>query len=118
MKIFIASNPAEAHIVCGLLQSENVECEVRGEGLFGLKGELPFTEETDPYVWLPNTEYAPRAKVIVEEYQLQQTSIQFEEWVCENCRENNEPQFGSCWQCGAQSPQSEVKIELPRNTSE
>ncbi|MEZ9549197.1 putative signal transducing protein, partial [Vibrio crassostreae] len=52
MKIFSASNPTEAHIICGLLESENISCEVRGEGLFGLKGEIPFTEETDPYVWL------------------------------------------------------------------
>ena len=106
MKISIASNPAEAHIVCGLLQSESVDCEVRGEGLFGLKGELPFTEETDPYVWLPDIEYASKAKAIVEEYRLQQTSKRFEEWVCNSCNENNEPQFGSCWQCGSQSPQS------------
>ena len=39
MKIFSASNPTEAHIICGLLESENIACEVRGEGLFGLKGE-------------------------------------------------------------------------------
>lgn len=38
MKIFIAKNPAEAHIVCELLRTEQILCEVRGEGLFGLKG--------------------------------------------------------------------------------
>ena len=42
MKIFSASNPTEAHIICGLLESENIACEVRGEGLFGLKGFLNF----------------------------------------------------------------------------
>ena len=39
MKIFSASNPTEAHIICGLLESENIACEVRGEDLFGLKGK-------------------------------------------------------------------------------
>ncbi|PMH44963.1 hypothetical protein BCU68_10995 [Vibrio sp. 10N.286.49.B3] len=29
MKIFIANNPPEAHIVCQLLQQEGIECEVR-----------------------------------------------------------------------------------------
>ena len=37
MKTFSASNPTEAHIICGLLESENIACEVRGEDLFGLK---------------------------------------------------------------------------------
>ncbi len=41
MKIYIAKNPAEAHIVCELLKTEQIACEVRGEGMFGLKGELP-----------------------------------------------------------------------------
>lgn len=39
MKIFSAANPTEAHIICGLLESEKIACEVRGEGLFGLKGK-------------------------------------------------------------------------------
>ena len=75
MKIFSASNPTEAHIICGLLESENIACEVRGEGLFGLKGEIPFTEDTDPYVWLYEPEQANKARVIVNEYQKQQTVI-------------------------------------------
>ena len=65
MKIFSASNPTEAHIICGLLESENIACEVRGEGLFGLKGEIPFTEETDPYVWLYEPELASKALSLI-----------------------------------------------------
>ncbi len=41
MKIFSASNPTEAHILCGLLQQQGIDAEVRGEGIFGLRGELP-----------------------------------------------------------------------------
>ncbi len=69
MKIFIARNPTEAHIVCELLRSEHVACEVRGEGLFGLQGELPFGDDTDAYIWLLNTYHEKKAVTIVQEYQ-------------------------------------------------
>ncbi|WP_135380550.1 DUF2007 domain-containing protein [Vibrio tasmaniensis] len=105
MKIFSASNPTEAHIICGLLESESIACEVRGEGLFGLKGEIPFTEDTDPYVWLHEPELASKARTIVNDYQKQQDSFIYEEWRCGECHEINEAQFGSCWQCGAASPE-------------
>ncbi|MCC4821419.1 DUF2007 domain-containing protein, partial [Vibrio lentus] len=29
----------------------------------------------------------------------------YEEWRCGECHEVNEAQFGSCWQCGAASPE-------------
>lgn len=105
MKIFSAANPTEAHIICGLLESENIACEVRGEGLFGLKGEVPFSEETDPYVWLYEPSDAAAALNLINGYKKQQDSIIYEEWRCNQCHEVNEAQFGSCWQCGAPCPE-------------
>ncbi|UTT85074.1 DUF2007 domain-containing protein [Vibrio pelagius] len=106
MKIFSAANPTEAHIICGLLESEKIACEVRGEGLFGLKGEIPFSEETDPYVWLYEPSDAPAALNLINAYKKQQDSIIYEEWRCSQCHEINEAQFGSCWQCGSPSPET------------
>ncbi|CAM2738398.1 DUF2007 domain-containing protein [Vibrio mytili] len=100
MKIFIAKNPAEAHIVCELLKAEQVCCEVRGEGIFGLKGELPFGEDTDPYVWLLNPEQHRQAAIIIEGYEKQTQPNVFPDWQCPHCLENNEGQFGACWRCG------------------
>ena len=57
MKIFIAKNPAEAHIVCELLKTEQVYCEVRGEGIFGLKGELPFSDDTDKLLCVTRSQH-------------------------------------------------------------
>lgn len=104
MKIFVAKNPAEAHIVCGLLLAENIRCEVRGEGLFGLKGEIPFSDDSDPYVWLQRPEQALVAKGVVQDYIFQSESNIQSNWVCGHCEEENEPQFGACWQCGKPSP--------------
>ncbi|PFG45834.1 putative signal transducing protein [Vibrio sp. ES.051] len=102
MKIFIAKNPAEAHIVCELLKSEKISCEVRGEGIFGLKGELPFSDDTDPYVWLLAPEQKLKAIAIVEAYQKQSCRHEYPDWQCPKCLEVNEGQFGACWQCGHQ----------------
>ncbi|GAK85004.1 hypothetical protein JCM19238_2584 [Vibrio ponticus] len=47
MKIFSAANPPQAHIVCELLRANGITCEVRGEGIFGLQGEVPFGEASE-----------------------------------------------------------------------
>ncbi len=102
MKIFIAKNPAEAHIVCELLKTEKIQCEVRGEGLFGLKGELPFSDDTDPYIWLFVPEQQMKASAIVDDYQRQAQPGTYRNWRCPRCSEMNEGQFGACWRCSHQ----------------
>ncbi|CAH0540548.1 DUF2007 domain-containing protein [Vibrio marisflavi] len=108
MKIFIARNPTEAHIVCELLRSEHVACEVRGEGLFGLQGELPFGDDTDAYIWLLNTYHEKKAVTIVQEYQSRLNRNENNaDWYCSGCGEQNEGQFAICWSCGAAVTSSE-----------
>ncbi len=102
MKIFIANNPAEAHIVCELLKTEQIMCEVRGEGMFGLKGELPFSDDTDPYIWLFEPEQQLKAVAIIDDYQSQALPNSYQDWRCSECSEINEGQFGACWRCGHQ----------------
>ncbi len=99
MKIFIAQHPTEAHIVCGLLQQEGIPCEVRGEVLFSVRGEIPFEESSSPYVWLLNTQFEQRSKSLIQAY-LKPLDKNLPEWKCECCGEINEPQFGLCWNCG------------------
>lgn len=99
MKAFIASTPTEAHIVCEWLKSERVSCEVRGEGLFGLRGELPLSDDTDAYVWLLDPAQKLKAKKIIEEYRQQCQTHGVQSWRCQHCGNDNEPQFGACWQC-------------------
>jgi len=106
MKIYSASNPTEAHIVCGLLRQQNIHAEVRGEGIFGLKGELPFTDDTDPYVWLLQSDKLKRARDVIQEYCVQQENIA--DWICEKCGETNEGQFGLCWNCGQLTNDSDL----------
>ncbi|EJN6826402.1 DUF2007 domain-containing protein [Vibrio cidicii] len=98
MRVFTANSPVEAHIVCQLLRSENIECEIRGENLFGLKGELPATSESDPYIWIHEPQQYQAAMKIVSQY-LHQSCVSTY-WCCSNCGEENEEQFALCWCCG------------------
>ncbi|MGJ7093789.1 putative signal transducing protein [Vibrio hannami] len=105
MKIYSAKNPTEAHIVCELLNSEDIFSEVRGDGIFGLKGELPLTDDTDPYVWLCDTSKMDEALSLIESFR-QQSSDSLSNWDCVKCGEENEGQFGACWQCGQEAPET------------
>ncbi|MER2497175.1 DUF2007 domain-containing protein [Vibrio neptunius] len=102
MKIFTANNPPEAHIICELLKSNRIHCEVRGEGIFSLQGEIPFGEHSQPYVWLIDLQMNKRAIAIIEQFH--QQACAGNEWCCGECGEANEAQFGVCWHCGAASP--------------
>jgi len=99
MKIFVASIPPEAHIVCELLRSQRIHCEVRGEGLFGLQGEIPFGVESEPYVWLFDSEQQYQAQALIDQYNHPNLSA-IGDWQCRHCGEVVEPQFSCCWNCG------------------
>ena len=101
MKVYSAATPTEAHIVCELLKSQSINCEVRGEGVFGLQGEIPFGESSEPYVWLVETEKLSTAQSTIRQFLDTQEG---DDWQCVDCGETNEPQFGACWQCGATAP--------------
>lgn len=101
MKVYSATTPTEAHIVCELLKAQSIDCEVRGEGVFGLQGEVPFGESSEPYVWLLETDKLHAAQSAIEDYKRAHVG---DDWKCRDCGETNEPQFGVCWQCGATAP--------------
>jgi hypothetical protein len=67
-QVFVARNPAEAHLVKGLLESRGIQAEVRGEALWGTRGEAPLTPDTQPTVWVLDDLQVPEAARIVKEY--------------------------------------------------
>ncbi|ORT49478.1 hypothetical protein ST37_13855 [Vibrio sp. qd031] len=99
MKLYSAANPTEAHLLSELLRSQRIQVEVRGDALFSLKGELPLTDDSDPYVWLLDLTQQHQAEKIVQEFVSQANDTSGPNWRCEHCGEENEPQFGACWQC-------------------
>jgi hypothetical protein len=67
-QVFVAQNPAEAHLVKGFLENRGIRAEVRGEALWGTRGETPLTPDTLPSVWVLDDLQAPEAIRALEEY--------------------------------------------------
>lgn len=105
-QVHVARHPAEAHLVKGLLESQGIEAVVRGEDLFGARGEVPVTPETCPSVWIVDDALYEKAKSIISAYLRGETpgGTRSSSWRCPNCGEQLEPQFTDCWQCGTARP--------------
>ncbi|HKW13347.1 MAG TPA: DUF2007 domain-containing protein [Candidatus Krumholzibacteria bacterium] len=65
-QVFVAQNPAEAHLVRGMLESNGIPAEVRGEALWGTRGETPLTPDTLPTVWVDDPDATEAARIVKE----------------------------------------------------
>lgn len=100
--VFTAKHPTEAHLVRGLLESEGIRAEVRGDQLYGAFGEIPVL----PTVWILDAAAGADAARLVVEF-LRGTPAhrhRHEHWTCASCNETLEGQFTECWNCGAARP--------------
>jgi hypothetical protein len=106
LQVFVGQHPTEAHFVRGLLEADGIQAEVRGESLFGARGEAPATPDTLPSVWVVNDDDAPRALMILADYGREEVpeAAHAGSWVCPGCAERVESQFSECWHCGASRP--------------
>ena len=105
-QIFVAQHPTEAYFVKDLLQREGIDAEVRGEALFGMRGEAPVTPYTLPSVWVAEDNKAAGAAVIGD-YRRRggRAEGSGQAWRCPSCGEELEAQFAACWNCGSARPQ-------------
>ncbi len=108
VRVFIALHPAEAHHVKGLLGSVGIDSEIRGEALYGARGEIPI-QEASPSVWVLEAD-ADQARELLKDYrsEVAEGSSDAARWTCPTCGERLEGQFTSCWNCG-----TERSIDLP-----
>ena len=107
-QVFVAQHPTEAHLVKGLLESQGIAAEVRGEALFGARGEAPVTPATLPSVWVLNETEGDAALKVLRDFRRASagTTTAGQPWVCPKCGETLELQFTTCWQCGTNRPVS------------
>lgn len=105
-KVFVAQHPTEAHLVKGMLETNGIPALVRGESLFGARGEAPVTPDTLPSVWVSDDNDAPAALAILAQYGPEATAANLgRPWSCPSCREQIEAQFSECWKCGTPRPE-------------
>ncbi|MDJ0711261.1 MAG: DUF2007 domain-containing protein [Woeseiaceae bacterium] len=79
-----------------LLASEGIPTEVRNQHLGSIMGEVPFFE-TWPQLWVVNDLHYDRAMQLIKAADAESPA---ESWACQECGEDNEGQFGACWNCG------------------
>lgn len=85
-----------------MLERANIACFIRNEISSGLSPEIPMTEST-PELWVQNDQDLTAAMEIKKDWQAAPTAVG-SDWVCPRCGETLEPQFSSCWKCGAGKP--------------
>jgi hypothetical protein len=97
------SDRTAAHLLRSALAAEGVEAIVQGEHLFSLQGELPAGFAFELRVCIVDDEQLPKAVRLTAEWLRQRSGPPAgEPWVCAACGERHEPQFETCWRCGAE----------------
>ena len=97
------ANRTTAQLLRGALESEGIAVVVQGEHATAAAGELPVGASAQYRVCLVDDEQLPRAIRLVQAW-LDERTAAGEPWVCGGCGESCEPQFRSCWRCGADAP--------------
>lgn len=105
IKVYTADNPVDAHLLKGLLEGEGIEAEVRGEFLWGCRGEIPLLPETSPSVWVIDDADRERAgeiiAVFIRHVEMDRKAGRDDGgWACPACGAPNEGRFTDCWKCG------------------
>ncbi len=96
-RLYATDSPIDAQLLCGFLKAHAIDAQVLGDGLISLRGELPWSSEGGPGVWVRVQDF-PRAADLLCDWQ---TASTLPDWQCRHCGEGNDGGFGACWQCGA-----------------
>ena len=101
-KIFSSPIIGEIPRLMNMLESAGIACVLRNETSSGLSPEVPIAEST-PELWIQDDQRLAEALQIKAEFQASGTIVG-DDWKCQKCGETSEPQFTSCWSCGASRP--------------
>lgn len=95
---FSLGGSAEVGLIKNLMEKDGIPCMIRNEYLAMASGELPFTE-CYPELWILDDDHYSKAKELLDIW-LESRNRVSESWVCQQCGEQIEGQFMSCWKCG------------------
>ena len=98
-KIFSSPIVGEIPQLRNMLESAGIACLLRNEASAGLSPEVPMTEST-PELWIQDDHRLAEALQIKADSQ-SSAAVVGQDWQCRKCGEISEPQFTSCWKCGA-----------------
>ncbi len=82
-----------------VLLTAGIRCELRNQYLAGALGDLPMME-TWPQLLVEDADEQYALSVLARAARATTGPA----WTCPVCGERLEPQFTSCWRCGAEAP--------------
>lgn len=94
------ADSAELQLIKRMLEQMRIACMIRNENLAGAMGEIPFMH-CYPELWLLDEADLVKAEDALAQWRQASTQAQAV-WVCWQCAELIDGQFGACWQCGTE----------------
>jgi Putative prokaryotic signal transducing protein len=95
-RIFRAASLLQVAHARNVLIMAGIESEMRNQYLAGALGDLPMLE-TWPQLWVEDSLEMAALRALAAA----SAAPTGEPWTCTQCGEELEPQFTSCWRCGA-----------------
>jgi len=99
-EVYATRNPAEAHLVRGLLENAGIAAVVENDTLSTGVGAI--VEELVPSVCILDESQYDQAKAVVAEWLTAEPEAP--PWECPKCGEAIDGRFTSCWECGTERP--------------
>jgi hypothetical protein len=99
LRIHSSLNNIEIHNCKNALESNGIQCEVRGEFRRSLMLELPITESFVE-LWLLNDDQEDAARQILSGA----LPTSSRSWTCPQCGEAIDAGFDQCWNCQTSQP--------------
>ena len=96
-KIFWHHDRFRIYQIKQLLDDHDIPNNIKNEFAIGAMGELS-PMDIMPEVWLADDEWLSKAQKLISEFS--QPIADSQPWQCASCNEQNEANFGVCWQCG------------------
>jgi hypothetical protein len=96
-RVFRAASLLQVAHARNVLLSAGIDSELRNQYLAGALGEVPMLEAW-PQLYVAEADEFRALRALREAAAPPRGSP----WVCEACGEQLEPQFTSCWRCGAE----------------
>jgi hypothetical protein len=98
-RVFRAASLIQVAHARNVLLSAGIPCELRNQYLAGALGDLPMLE-TWPQLYVDDADEQIALRALARAA----TAPVGAPWTCGDCGEVLEPQFTSCWRCGAALP--------------
>jgi Putative prokaryotic signal transducing protein len=95
-RVFRAGSLLQVAHARNVLTAAGIESEMRNQYLAGALGDLPMLE-TWPQLWVED----PMESAALLALEKAATAPSGASWTCSQCGEQLEPQFITCWRCGA-----------------